>query len=197
MLNLILRSKAEIKVLGVILFKDNLHLREIARQANISPFEARREILILKKATLVNLQKRGNQSIVSLNHDCPFLSELKSLYLKTEGVFSQLKHTLMKIPNIHFALIYGSMASGTDKQNSDVDLLIIGNADEKHLSNELFKVQRKTTREINFNLWSESNLKKRANGSFFLQILKEKKVFLIGTESEFSKFVKKTSDTTN
>ena len=49
MLNLILRSKAEVKVLSVILFQDGLHLREIARQANISPFEARREILILQK----------------------------------------------------------------------------------------------------------------------------------------------------
>lgn len=196
MLNLILRSKAEIKVLGVVLFKNNLHLREIARQATISPFEARREVLILEKATLLTTTKRGNQTIVSINRNCLFLNEIKSLYLKTEGLFSQINQSLTKIKNIKFAFIYGSMASNKDNEKSDLDLLIIGNPNEIQLEKEIFKIQRKTPLEINYNVWSESDIKKKA-GSFLSQILKEKKVFLIGSESEFSRIAKKSSNTKN
>ncbi|MFH0927401.1 MAG: nucleotidyltransferase domain-containing protein [Candidatus Micrarchaeota archaeon] len=199
MLNLILRSKAEIKVLGVVLFQDGLHLREIARQANISPFEARREVLILQKASLLTTQKRGNQTIASLNAQCPYLKEIKSLYLKTEGIFAQLKKSLSKFKNIRIALIYGSMASGKDTPKSDVDLLVVGEADERILAKELFKIQWKTTREINYNLWSETDFAKKAKekGAFLAQIRKGKKVFLVGSDSEFSAISKAAQDTPN
>ncbi|MFA5108239.1 MAG: nucleotidyltransferase domain-containing protein [Candidatus Micrarchaeia archaeon] len=197
MLNLILRSKAEVKVLSVILFQDGLHLREIARQANISPFEARREILILQKAGLLNLTKRGNQTLATINKNCPYLSEIKSLYLKTDGIFAMLKNNLIKILQIRYAIIYGSMARGEENEKSDLDLLIIGTPDEKELAKSISKLQWKTTREINYNLWSEDELAEKVGSSFLSQIVKEKKVFLIGEESKFSRLAKKTSNKTN
>jgi hypothetical protein len=63
-------------------------------------------------------------------------------------------------------------------------LLLIGRADEKELSSKLFETQRKTTREINYNLWSESEFKQKENSAFWKQISKEKKVFLIGGKGE-------------
>ncbi|MFH0927406.1 MAG: nucleotidyltransferase domain-containing protein, partial [Candidatus Micrarchaeota archaeon] len=147
-------------------------------------FEARREVLILQKASLLTTQKRGNQTIVGINAQCPYLQEIKSLYLKTEGIFAQLKNSLSKFKNIRLAFIYGSMASGKDTPKSDIDLLIIGGADEKILAKEIFKIQRKTTREINYNLWSETDFAKKAKekGAFLAQIAKGKKVFLVGSK---------------
>lgn len=47
-LELLLRSTAEAKVNRVVLFSDGLHLREIARRAGISSFEAKTKQAIEK-----------------------------------------------------------------------------------------------------------------------------------------------------
>lgn len=187
MLNLLLRSKAETAVLGIVLFQEGLHLREIARQASISPFEARREVQILEKAGVLQTALRGNQRLVHLNPLCPFLSELKSLYLKTDGLFAQITAVLKPFSGLRFGLVYGSRARGEERPNSDLDLLLIGSADETELSPALFEFQRKAACEINYNLWSDKDFEHKAleDGAFIRSVKKEKKVFLLGDEREF------------
>ncbi len=187
MLNLLLRSKAETAVLGVVLFQEGLHLREIARQACISPFEARREVQILEKTGLLQTVRRGNQLLVHLNPICPFSSDLRSLYLKTDGLFAQLKTVLKPLSGLRFALVYGSRARGEERPGSDLDLLLIGSADETELSSILFEFQRKAACEINYNIWTDKDFERKAleDGAFIRSVQKEKKVFLLGDESEF------------
>jgi predicted nucleotidyltransferase len=197
MLELILRSKAEVKVLGVILFNDGLHIREIARRAQISNFEARREILIMQKVGLITLEKRGNQILTTINKNCPFFEEIKMLYLNTKVYFARIKQALTKIEKIEFAFVYGSMARADETQKSDLDLMIIGEPVESKLAKMIFEIQKTTNREINYSLWTKEQIKKNINGSFLSEIVKNKKVFLVGNEAEFARFTKTTSNNTN
>ncbi len=188
MLQKLLRSGAEVKVLGVVLFEDDLHLREIARRAGIGPSEAKRELDMLVSIGLLHSKPIGRQLFFSLNESCPFLPDLKNLYLKTEGVIPQLKEALSRVEGIRFAFVFGSMASGKDKPKSDIDLLAVGEMDDEELGKHIFEVQKTTGREINFINWTGKDLAKnlKTPGAFFKSLMSNKRLWLVGDEPEFA-----------
>ncbi len=94
MLEKLFRSKAEVKVLGIVLFEDGLHLREIARRAAVSPYEAKKELDNLIALGILIKEKQGNQLLFRSYPSCPFLEDLRSIYRKTEGVFKELKNAV-------------------------------------------------------------------------------------------------------
>lgn len=187
MLEKLLRSGAEVKVLGVVLFEDNLHLREIARRAGVSPFEAKRELGILASLGVLIPERKGNMALFRKNPACPYFQELKGIYLKTEGVAAQLSSALRGAKGIKYAFIFGSFASGKEKAGSDIDLMAIGEISEADLSAAVFKVQKTIGREINFILWTGKDLLEHAyKGSPFLNsLLDKKRLWLAGKEDEF------------
>ena len=193
MLEKLLRSTAEVNTLGVILFNEGLHLREIARRAGLTPSESKRELDNLVGLGLLHSEKRGNQTIFNTNPECPFFSDLKNLYLKTEGVFHQLSSSLSPLKGIDHAFVFGSAASGKDKSRSDIDLMVIGGIDEDELAKSIFKVQKQTSREINFILWTNNDLEDKINknNSFLKNILKNRMVFIVGEKDEFVRIVEK------
>ena len=111
MLELLLRSRAKVAVLGVVLFKDGLHLREIARRAGVSSYEAKRELDGLVLLGLLGEEEKGNLLIYSVKPNCPFVGELKGLYLKTEGPVPLLRKGLEKLAGLRYAFIYGSFST--------------------------------------------------------------------------------------
>ena len=187
MLEKLLRSGAGVKTLGVVLFEDGLHLREIARRAGISPPEAKRELDLLVSLGALESRLAGRQVFFSKNPACPFLPDLKNLYLKTEGVIPQLKGALVGLFGVKFAFVFGSMASGKDRPQSDIDLMVIGEMDDGELSRRLFGIQKQTGREINFIPWTGKELAKnsKARSAFFSNLLKGKRLWLAGDENEF------------
>lgn len=192
MLQYLIRSKAEIAVLGIVLFSEDLHLREIARRAGVSPPESKRELDYLVKLGLLNKSIKGNMSIYSLNPICPFLLEIKGLYLKTEGAVPILKKGLLTLHGVRYAFVYGSTARGSFTEKSDLDLLVIGEVNHNELDKLCFEVQRKTGKETNYILWNLTDFKKKIldKGAFLSSLLKNEKIWLAGEENEFKRVVK-------
>ncbi len=186
MLEKILKSKAEVKILGIVLFTDGLHLREISRLANVSPYETKRELDNFTKLGILNRKPKGNLRLFYLNPNCPILTELKNLYLKTEGIFSIIKKELTD-KGLKYALVYGSMANETFNEGSDLDLLLIGNINETKLEKIILNIQQTTKREINYVLWTETELKGKLKnkGGFINSILKKHIIMIIGDKNEF------------
>ena len=187
MLEQLLRSKAEVKILGIVLFEEGLHLRGISRKANVSPFETKKELDNLVSLGVLTSEKKGNMVLFHSNEKCPFLSDLKQLYLKTEGIASELKTDFEKIKNVQFAFIYGSMASGKDMIGSDLDLMVVGSIEEQKLAEYVMKLQKKFKREINFILWTQNEFQKKLTekSAFVKTLLNGKKIWLAGDEDEF------------
>lgn len=199
MLERILRSKAEVGVLGVVLFSDGLHLREIARRANVSPPETKNELDNLSSLGLLTKTAKGNLCMYSLNPECPFSQELRGLYVKTEGAIPLLKKELNQLGGIRFAFVYGSFASNTFNEKSDVDLLIIGRARVEELDSLCLGLLKKTGREVNYILWSEEDLRKKlieASG-FINSVIRGKKIWLVGGEDEFKRIAEKARTSEN
>lgn len=81
----IFRSKAEVAVLGVVLFSESLHLREIARRAGLSSSEAKRELDTLAALGLLLPERKGNLVLFYTDRRCPFLDDLRSIFVKAKG----------------------------------------------------------------------------------------------------------------
>ncbi len=192
MLETLLKSRAEIAILGVALFSENLHLREIGRRAGVSPSEAKRELDGLVGIGLLRVEKKWRTSVYSLNQACPFLSELKGLYLKTEGLIPAAREEFMRLKGIKFAFIYGSMASGKFGEKSDADVLAIGSEDADRVSETCLALQKRFLREVNFVLWKEGEMRQkiREGRAFITSVLKNKKIWLAGDEDEFGRIAK-------
>ena len=188
MLYSLLRSRAEVRVLGVVLFSDGLHLREIARRAGVSPAEAKRELDVLHEIGLLSSERRGNQALFSVNPSCPFLPELKSLYQKTEGFHAILRKAFAGLDGVSYAFIFGSAAGGKMREKSDVDVLVVGPVAEEKLASAVLEAQRKCGCEINYILWGVNDLRRKLeeNASFIQSVLKGKRLWLAGDENGFA-----------
>ncbi len=193
MLERLFRSGAETKVLGVVLFADNLHLRQVARLAGISAPEAKRELDSLREIGILKSQRVGNLVIFSINPKCQFINELRSLYMKTDGIFGQLKKALSGIQGIKYAFVYGSVAKGSFRERSDLDLFVIGPVDEEKIAAACLKVQSESGREINFIIWEESNFAREVSmgNSFANAVAENRKLWLQGEEDGFERIVAK------
>ncbi|GAH45417.1 unnamed protein product, partial [marine sediment metagenome] len=139
----------------------------------------------LESTGLFLSENKGNLLYYYLNQSYPLFKELKSIIFKTSGVPRMLHNVLEKFDDIDRAFIYGSFAKGEEREDSDIDLLIIGEVNEDKLIEEIGKLERKLQREINYAIYEKEDFKKKKEegNSFILDISKEKKIFLIGDEN--------------
>lgn len=160
------------------------HLREIARLINISPKYVGKELEKLLKVNLVNRYEKGNMSIYSINKKNIILNELKQLFIKTDYLGELIQKELKD--KVKYAFIYGSFAKGEEVESSDIDLFVVGDFKEDELISIIQKLEKTTTREINYILWSESTFKLRAKSHHLLKAIKKGKIImLVGDENEF------------
>lgn len=200
MLIRLFHSRALVRVLGVVLFRNGLHLREISRVSGVSPYETKRQLDNLSSIGVLNEAKQGNQRIFYLNEACAFLSDLKNLYLKTEGFVGKLRKSLKKLNGIEFAFIYGSVAKGDFSERSDIDLIVVGSVTEEELALNVFNVQKEINYDINYVLWTENDFLKKIGkekSSFILNVINNKKNWLIGDEDKFAGIVNKSVNSKN
>jgi len=161
------------------------YLRELEKILNFSVGNIRRELIKLESTGLFLSESKGNLLYYYLNQSYPLFKELKSIIFKTSGVPRMLHNVLEKFDDIDQAFIYGSFAKREEREDSDIDLLIIGKIDEDKLIEEVGKLERKLQREINYAIYEKEDFKKKKEegNSFILDISKEKKIFLIGDEN--------------
>lgn len=190
MLEALYITKSKIRADLLALFFTNpsqkYYLRELQRILGYSAGSIRRELLKFQKDSLFNIEKVGNLIYYSLNINHPLYEELKGIISKTIGIEGSLRKTLSSIKEIRISFIYGSFASKTHKAASDIDLMIIGNPDMSDLNEKIAKLEKKLRREINTTLYSleEYKSKKRAKSGFIVDLLRNPKVMLIGSEDD-------------
>jgi len=158
------------------------YLRELERILNFSVGNIRRELIKLESTGLFLSENKGNLLYYYLNQSYPLFKELKSIIFKISGVPRMLHNILVKFKGISQAFIYGSFAKREEREDSDIDLLIIGEVNEDKLIEETDRLERKLQREINYAIYEKEDFNKQKEGgnSFILDILKGKKIFLIG-----------------
>lgn len=162
------------------------YLRELERLLGYSAGNIRRELLRLQSDNLMITHKVGNLLFYSLNAAHPLYEELKSIIFKTIGAEGSLKNTLSSIKNIKAAFIYGSFASKSEKDTSDIDVMIIGDPEISDLNEKIRELEHKLKREISATIYTrrEYDTKKKEKRGFILDLLKNPKIMLIGSEND-------------
>jgi len=132
----------------------------------------------------------GNQIRFRANESYPIYEELRSILKKTTGVADELRAALAPLTSsIVAAFIYGSVASGQERPNSDIDLMIIGTVKFEDVIRLIHPYQEELRREINPHVYTvaEFNRKTREDNSFIARILKLPKISVIGNLDELGK----------
>ena len=93
-----------------------------------------REVKRLGDSGLVTVTRIGKQKHYQANAASPVFEEIRSLVIKTVAMIDPLRHVLEPLAKqISLALVYGSVAKGSDTAASDIDLLVV--ADDLTLEN--------------------------------------------------------------
>ncbi len=162
------------------------YLRELERLLDIPVSMIRQELVRLEEEGIFNSHRKGNLVYFSLNKSYPLFDELKSIIFKTIGVKGLIKQSLEKIRDIEAAFIYGSFAKNEEKATSDIDLCLVGDINEDNIIKEIRSLEKALKREINHTLYTrkEFERKRRQKDNFILDLLENKKIFLVGSEDD-------------
>jgi predicted nucleotidyltransferase len=165
--------------------EESFYLRQLARQIGITLGAVQRELRQLVDAGLVTRKTVGHQTFYSANQASPVFEEIRSLVAKTVGIHDVLVEALWPLASkISLAFIYGSAARSRESAGSDIDLMIVGPVHFADVIDHLAEAQKTLNREINPTVYSTKEFLRKMRENFLRTVLKEKKLFLIGDESD-------------
>lgn len=163
------------------------YTRQLASMHRISVGTIHREIKQLAASGILNVRNVGNIKLFSLNKQNPVYEEIKNIIYKTEGAIKLVKDAIAHVKGIKVAFTYGSFAKGDERQDSDIDIFLIGDdIDEDRLIINISNLEKKLFKEINYTWYTESEYEKekKKKNSFILEVINGKKVFIKGREDD-------------
>jgi uncharacterized protein len=184
------KSKRGLLALFYVQPERSFYLRQVTRTLGIGQGAVQRELARLVKAGLLVRTRVGSQVHYQANSASPIFGELKALMVKTAGVADVLREALTGLAEqIAVAFVYGSLARGEGKANSDVDVMIIGDVSFGGVVSALQSAQKTISREVNPSVYSEGEFraKLKAGHHFLTAVWNAPKVFLVGGEHELSR----------
>jgi predicted nucleotidyltransferase len=166
------------------------YMRELARHLHLTPSTLQRELDSLVRGGILRQRREGKHVYFQPATDSPIFENLRGLMLKTAGLADIVRKALKPFADrIQWAFIYGSMARGEEHAASDVDLMIIGRIGLAEVSSPLRKLEQRLNRSINPTIYTSDQLadKAKSNQQFISEVLRSKKIFLLGDVSEFDR----------
>ncbi len=178
------------RVLGLLFSQPDRSFQsaEVIRLAGSGTGAAHRVLTRLAAVGLVIVTRSGNQKHYRANRSSPIFEELHSLIVKTIGVVEPLRQVLeARAGDVRAAFVYGSIAKGTDKAGSDVDLMVVSDRlDHADLFEILEPVESVLARRVNPTVMSRKEWRaKRADpASFAARVSDGLRLFVIGADDD-------------
>lgn len=183
----LLSSKVKAAVLYLLFSEEGreLHVRELARQGDLSEGTVRQELARLAELGVVTARRSGNRMYYRADSWHPLYPELRGLVVKTSGLVDELRDALQG-PGIDVAFVFGSVAAGTERAPSDVDLMVVGSISLRQLMRRISSATERLGREVNPHVMTGGELagKKRLRDHFVTTVLASPRLFVIGGEHE-------------
>lgn len=129
----------------------------------------------------------GNQVRYQADRSSGTHQELSEIFRKTMGLADLLRDALAPLrTKIDLAFVFGSIARGEERADSDVDVLVVGAVPFAKVVQALTPLQDRLGRAINPVVMSEKEFRaKRAERDrFVMRVVKEPKILVIGTEHD-------------
>jgi hypothetical protein len=159
------------KILHWLLMNPNarIYINELARETGSSPSTVLRYSRIFMDAGIVTIQKVANAHLIILNTDHPVVKELKRctiLLLLDEYGIKDIAGNAMSIA------LYGSAASGTFSEASDIDILVAG-TEEQVNRGKILEIQEKIRKNIQLTVipWYRLEKMKKEKDPFIMSLI--------------------------
>ena len=147
-----------------------------------------RELARLEASGLVVVHRYGRQKHFQANPQSPLFHELTAIVSKTIGVAEPIRRALEPLaPRIHAAFVFGSVAKGADRSDSDIDLMVISDA---LTYGEIFEVLesagKSLGRAVNPTVYSSSEFRMRIKkgNAFLTKVMAQPRIWVIGSEAD-------------
>jgi predicted nucleotidyltransferase len=176
------------RVLGLLFGQPDRRFQsaELIRLAQGGTGAVHRQLQRLAMAGLVTVSHEGNQKYYTARNDSPVFPELHGLIVKTVGIVGPLRAALRPVAKkIQLAFVFGSIAKGTERAESDLDLLVVT---DKLTYPEIYEalqhVEQVIARTVNPTVMTADEWRKKrsAADSFAKRIAAQPKLFVIGEE---------------
>ncbi|KQM77413.1 nucleotidyltransferase domain-containing protein [Xylophilus sp. Leaf220] len=121
-------SPAQAKVLTWVFGQPErwFHVNELIRLTGLGSASVQRELKRLEQSGLAQAERVGNLRRYRANAASPVFAEIASLTKKTLAVVPVIQAALEPLRDrIVLALVFGSVAKGTEHAASDIDLLVV------------------------------------------------------------------------
>ncbi len=166
----------------------SFYANELIERTGSGSGAVQRELKRLASSGLVTVKRIGNQKHYQANPDSPVFEELSRLVKKTVALAEPIREALATLADrIDLAVLYGSVAKGTDTASSDIDILIVGDGlTLEDIYSALAPVEADLERKISPTLYTRKEFadRKATNNAFLARVLAGEHLTLIGAVHE-------------
>jgi predicted nucleotidyltransferase len=154
----------------------------------LDPWGLQGEWSTLATSDLVTVTRTGNQKHYQARRESPVFEELHGLTTKTVGVAGPLRQALApRAKAIRAAFVYGSVAKGTDRARSDIDLMVVSDSLRyADLFESLQKAETALGRKVNPTVMTLAPWRAKGSqaDSFAARVAAGPRVFVIGSDDD-------------
>ena len=157
-------------------------MRELVRLTGFAPRTVQEEVDRLVQGELLEERRSGNRRYLKAREGHPLFRAVREIVIKTVGLVDVLRDGLGN-RGIDFAMVFGSIAEGVPKSESDVDLLVVGSIGLRETVRRLTPVRDRLEREINPVVWTRREFGRRLSESdhFLRSVLRGPRVMVVGS----------------
>ena len=166
------------------------YVSEVARRMGVPPSSLQRELQDLAQAGILKSHRQGRMVYYQANTDSPVYADLRGLLLKTAGLVDVLADALKPLAaKLELVFVYGSVASGTEQSDSDIDLMVVGKVAPADFALPLRRARELLGRAINPTVYTlaEFNKKRASKDHFLSQVLARPRLIVLQDEHDLGK----------
>ena len=166
------------------------YVSELARRMGVPSSSLQRELQNLTQVGILKTHRQGRMAYYQANKESPVFAELRGLLLKTVGFVDVLADALKPLAaKLTLVFVYGSIASGTEQSDSDIDLMVVGKVAPAELALPLRRARELLGRTVNPTVYTpaEFDKKRAAKDSFLRQVLAKPRLVVIESQHDLGK----------
>lgn len=177
------RSEMQVRLLALVLLQPERRwtLQGLAEALDAPHSSVHRELARAESAGVIRRDSDARPYRFSAATDDGAYEPLAELLRRSVGVESQLRAYLDR-PGISAAVIHGSWVSGDRRPDSDIDVLVVGEADLRELRRLGRLIGKATGRTIDLTLLTDAEFKRllAERSSFVRQLMESPVTVLVG-----------------
>lgn len=168
------------------------HGRALQRRTGLTPRSLQTELTRLERLDIIRRRPEGRMVRYELNEGSPRWRALRQLVREMADPADVIHDALADVPGVGAAFVFGSIARGDFREDSDIDLFILDEGvPDDLLARRTIEAGVLLRREVNVvQMTGEELVRRMASGSGFVHdVLRGQKLWVAGSEQKFDAVV--------